>query len=69
LEKRAGAAHEGLLTIYIIQFSCVIFYFKKFIFQKKYVEEQRRIETSLKLDFEKVKEEEIQRREQVIALT
>ena len=34
-------------------------------FQRKYEEEQLRIEMSLKLDLEKVKEEENQRREQV----
>ena len=34
-------------------------------FQRKYEEEQLRIEMSLKLDLEKVKEEESQRREQV----
>ena len=36
-----------------------------FYFKRKYEEEQKRLEMSLKIDFEKVKEEEIQRREQV----
>ena len=34
-------------------------------FKRKYEEEQKRIEISLRLDLEKVKEEENQRREQV----
>ena len=38
---------------------------QEILMKKKYEEEQRKIEMSLKLDLDKVKEEEIQRREQV----
>lgn len=38
---------------------------QEILMKKKYVEDQKRLEMSLKLDLEKVKEEESQRREQV----
>jgi len=38
---------------------------QELLMKKKYEEEQKKIQMSLKLDLEKVKEEEIQRREQV----
>ena len=38
---------------------------QEILMKRKYDEEQKKIQTSLKLDLEKVKEEEIQRREQV----
>jgi hypothetical protein len=38
---------------------------QEILMKKKYEEEQKRIELALRLDLEKVKEEEIQRREQV----
>lgn len=41
---------------------------QELLMKKKYEEEQKKIQMSLKFDLEKVKEEEIQRREQVINL-